>query len=68
MATARSGRRRKICVDIEEARAGNVTGEVELTAAPGAPELPATIDELVAQAYQLPAGEAGSGTDAGWIT
>jgi len=68
MAAAPAGRRRQVRVDVEEARPGNVTGEVEVAAAAGLAQLPAAVDELVAQAYQLPAGEAGSGTDAGWIT
>jgi hypothetical protein len=68
MATALTRRARKIGVDVEKARTGNVPGEVELAAATGLPQLPAAVDELVAQAYQLPAGEAGSGTEAGWIT
>jgi hypothetical protein len=68
MPSSRTGRGRQIRVDVEEARAGNVSLEIELAAAAGFPELPATVDELVAQAYQLPAGEAGSGTDDGWMT
>jgi len=60
--------RGKIRIDVEEARAGDVARKVELAAAARFPELPATVDELVAQTYQLPPGDAGSGTDAGWIT
>jgi hypothetical protein len=67
MPPALAGRRREIGVDVEEARAGDVTFEIELPAALGRGELPATVDELVAQAYQLPF-EGGSGTEAGWIT
>ena len=68
MAPARTRRRREVGVDVEEARAGNVPRDVQLTAALGAPELPTAVDELVAQAYQLPAGDGGKGSDAGWIT
>jgi hypothetical protein len=42
--------------------------EIELAATFGIPELPATVDELVAQAYQLPAGDGGNVTEDGWIT
>jgi hypothetical protein len=45
-----------------------VACEVEHPAAARTAQLPATVDELVAQTYQLPPGDAGSGTDAGWIT
>jgi hypothetical protein len=65
MAAAGAGRSRKVCVDVEEARAGDVPGEVEVAAAPRLPQLPSAVDELVAQGYQLPAGEGGSGTEAG---
>ena len=68
MPAALARRGRQICVDIEEARAGNVSVEIQLAAAARLAELPATVDELVAEAYQLPLGEAGSGADAGWIT
>jgi hypothetical protein len=68
MAASLTRGRGEIRVDVEEARAGDVSGEVELAAAAGLAELPATVDELVAQTYQLPPGDAGSGTDAGWIT
>ena len=61
------GRRRQIGVDVEEAGAGNVTVEVELAASLRFPELPATVDELVAQTYQLPL-DGGSGTELGWMT
>jgi predicted aconitase len=67
MPPALTGRRREIGVDVEEARAGDVTFEIELPAALRRAELPATVDELVAQAYQLPF-DGGSGTEAGWIT
>jgi hypothetical protein len=67
MSAARTWRCGKIGVHIQEARAGDVAGEVELATALRLPELPATVDELVAQAYQLPF-EGGSGTEAGWIT
>ncbi|MDX6369993.1 MAG: hypothetical protein QOG93_1495 [Gaiellaceae bacterium] len=67
MPPALTGRGREIGVDVEEARAGDVTFEIQLAAALRLPELPATVDELVAQAYQLPL-DGGRGTDAGWIT
>jgi hypothetical protein len=67
MSAAGAGRRRQILVDVEEARARNMTAEVELAAAVGFPELPAAVDELVAQTYQLPI-DGGSGTEAGWMT
>jgi hypothetical protein len=44
-----------------------VTVEVELATSLRFPELPATVDELVAQTYQLPL-DGGSGTEAGWMT
>ncbi len=62
-----AGLGRQVWVDVEEARARDVAREIELAAALRFPELPAAVDELVAQTYQLP-GETGSGTDAGWIT
>jgi hypothetical protein len=68
MAAARTRRRRKVGVDVEEARAGNMAREVQVAAMPGVAELPATVDELVAQGYQLPAGDGGSPADDGWIT
>jgi hypothetical protein len=49
MPAARAGRSRKIVVDVEKAGTRDVTAEIELTAAAGAPELPATIDKLVTQ-------------------
>jgi len=52
MTAAKPGRRREVGVDVQEARAGNVSGKVELAAALGLPELPATVDELVAQTQQ----------------
>jgi hypothetical protein len=67
MSAARAWRRRQIGIDIEEAGPGDVTAEVELAAAVGFPELPAAVDELVAQTYQLPL-DGGSGTEAGWMT
>jgi hypothetical protein len=68
MPASLSGLRRQIGVDIQEAGAGNVALEVELSAAAGIRELPATVDELVAQTYQFAPGDVGNGTDAGWIT
>ena len=68
MAAALSRRRGQVGVDVEEACTGDVPGEVELATAARTAELPATVDELVAKTYQLPPGDAGSGTDAGWIT
>ena len=67
MSAAQPGRRRQIGVDVEEAGAGDVAVEVELAASLRFPELPATVDELVAQTYQLPL-DGGSGTEAGWMT
>jgi hypothetical protein len=68
MPAARSGRRGKIGVDVEETGARDVSLEIELAPAAGIAELPAAVNELVAQAYQLPPGDAGSGADAEWIT
>jgi hypothetical protein len=68
MPPARPRLRRQIGVDVEEGGAWNVTGQVELAAASGIAELPAAIDELVAEGYQLPAGDAGSATELGWMT
>jgi len=68
MPPARAGLRRQIGVDVEKARAGNVAGEVQLAPAAGIAELPAAVDELVAETYQLPAGDAGSATELGWTT
>jgi hypothetical protein len=65
MATARSRLGGEVMVDVEKARARDVTLQIELASARGVSELPPAIDELVAQSYQLPAGEGGSGTDAG---
>jgi hypothetical protein len=42
----------KIAIDIEEACARDVSCQVELTAAVGIPELPATVDELVAHQFR----------------
>jgi hypothetical protein len=67
MSATGAGRRRQIRVDVEEAGARNVAGEVQLAAALRFPELPAAVDELVAQAYQLPL-DGGSGAEAGWMT
>jgi hypothetical protein len=66
--SARSGLRRQVGVDVEEARTRDVAGEVDRTPTTPAPELPAAIDELVAQRYQLPIGDGGSGTEGGRIT
>jgi hypothetical protein len=49
VASALPRRRRQVGVDVEKARAGEVAGEIELTAEPELPELPATVDELVLQ-------------------
>ena len=68
MPTAWAGRRRQVGVDVEKARAGDVTLEVELPSASRLTQLPPTIDELVARLYQLPSGDGGSGTSSGWIT
>jgi hypothetical protein len=68
MPAARARLRRQVPVDVEEARARNVSPQVQGTSTAGISQLPAAIDELVAQTYQLPAGEGGSGTVAGWIT
>jgi hypothetical protein len=68
VAAALAGRRREVGIDVEEARARDVTPAVELAATSGIAELPAAVDEPVPQGYQLPAGAAGSGTEAGWIT
>jgi hypothetical protein len=45
MPSARPGLGREVAVDVEEARARDVPGEVELAAAPGVPQLPAAVDE-----------------------
>ena len=68
VAPARTLRCRQIRIDVEEACAGDVAFQIELAAAAGIAELPAAVDELVAQAYQLPVGDGGRATDAGWIT
>lgn len=57
----------EVGVDVDEGRPRNVSRAIELPAALRLAELPATVDELVAQTYQLPL-DGGSGTDAGWIT
>ena len=67
MATAPAGRRREVAVDVEKRRARDVPGEVELASACRVGDVPAAVDELVAR-YQLPSGDGGSGTEAGWIT
>ena len=64
MAAAPTRSAGEIRVDVEKARARDVPGEVELAPTPGVAELPPAVEELVAQAYQLP-GEGGSATDAG---
>jgi hypothetical protein len=68
MPAARSRLRRQLPVDVEEARARKVPLQVQSAPTTGISQFPAAVDELVAQTYQLPAGEAGSGTDAGWMT
>ena len=64
MSAVHPGRRRQIGVHVEKARTGNVAAEIELAASLRFPELPATVDELVAQAYQLPL-DGGKATDDG---
>jgi hypothetical protein len=68
MPTAQVRLGRQVSIDVEEARAWDVAVEVERPPAAGISQIPATVDELVPQGYQLPAGEGGSGTEAGWIT
>jgi hypothetical protein len=51
----------EVRVDVEKARTRYVSGDVELAPTSGVAELPAAVDELVAQGYQLPPGEGGSG-------
>ena len=68
MAPTRAGLRGQVGVDVKEARTRNVPGEIQLAAAARVSELPPAVDELVAQTYQLPAGEGGNATNAGWIT
>ena len=41
-----SGRRRKLRLDVQKGRAGNVAGQIELTACFGMPELPPAVDKL----------------------
>jgi hypothetical protein len=60
MPPARSRPPGQVGVDIEEARARDVSLEIELAAAAGLAELPATVDELVTQRYQFPPGDSGS--------
>jgi hypothetical protein len=67
MSAAWARGRGQIGVDVEEARTRDVATEVQLATSLRLPELPPTVDELVAQNYQLPL-EGGSGTDAGWMT
>jgi hypothetical protein len=67
MSSSRARRRGEVGIDVEKARAGDVTFEIHLPAALGLTQLPAAVDELVAQGYQLPP-EGGSATEAGWIT
>jgi hypothetical protein len=47
MATAFARWRREVAVDIEERRARNVSGEVELASARRVGDVPAAVDELV---------------------
>ena len=61
-------RGRQVAVDVQEGRARDVRLEGERAAARGVGDIPAAVDELVAQGYQLPSGDGGSGTEAGWIT
>jgi hypothetical protein len=68
MAAARARLRREIGVDVEKARTGHMPLPIELAAALGVAELPAAVDELVVQAYQLPAGDGGRGAELGWMT
>jgi len=67
MSSPQAWRRSEVCVDVEKAGARNVSGAVELAPASRLTELPAAVDELVAQGYQLPL-EGGDGTEAGWTT
>ncbi len=64
MPAARAWSGGQVGVDVEKARTRDVAREVELTPTPGVAELPAAVDELVAQAYQLP-GEGGNATEEG---
>jgi hypothetical protein len=64
MSPAGTGWRREIGVDVEKARAGNMLRPVKVPASLRLAELPATVDELVAQAYQLPL-DGGKATDDG---
>ena len=66
MPASTSRRIGQVRVDVEEAGAGNVPGNVELASAVRPAELPATVDELVL-GYQLPV-EGGNATEPGWIT
>jgi hypothetical protein len=47
MPPAFARRSREVLVDVEEGRAGDVSGEKELTPAAGRAQLPAAVDELV---------------------
>jgi len=67
MSSSRARRRGEVGIDVEKARARDVTFEIHLPAALGLTQLPAAVDELVAQGYQL-LPEGGSATEAGWIT
>jgi hypothetical protein len=67
VATTLARRPRQIAVDVEERCTRNVPREVELPSARRVGDVPAAVDELVAR-YQLPSGDGGKGTDAGWIT
>jgi hypothetical protein len=67
MSATQARRGRQIGVDVQKAGTGDVSAQVELATALRFPELPAAVDELVAQTYQLPL-DGGSGTEAGWMT
>ena len=68
MPPARTGRRAQVAVDVEEGGAGDMPDEICATTRVAVGEIPPAVDELVAQRYQLPSGEAGSATELGWIT
>ena len=48
MAAARTGWRGKVAIDVDESRAGDVCGEIELPAEGRIAERPAAVDEPVA--------------------
>src|SRR5262245_32947635 len=52
MAASRARLRREIGVDVEEARARDMAGEVELTTAAGVSQLPTAVDELVSHTHE----------------